>query len=352
MKKIFTWLFLLTKRTIKNPLLIILLVLMPFLAFAVNLLPSFHTNVSYEAGIYLDGEDEFSKQLCNALTESDGIFTFVEYDDLDRMYDDVKLNKINCGYIFPDDLIQRSELSQYNDCILAICQPGQTMQPAVNEFVYAELIKLQNYGIITNYVTSAGLFSSTDTDALEELIEYYEHYTKSDETFHILLKTYGTAGLSDKEYNTESISFPIRGILAIMVFLAGMFGSVTYMIDREKGIFQTLNNKYKMLCRILYAAIPAILFSISALITLKFSGIFISFAKEIPAMLLLIAITIVFCQFMIFITRKSGIYIAAIPGILIGCLIFCPVFIQASKYIPAASFIEKLFVPFYYLNLF
>jgi len=48
---------------------------------------------------------------------------------------------------------------------------------------------------------------------------------------------------------------------------------------------------------------------------------------------------------------KSGTDICVmLPVITIGSLIFCPVFIDASKFIPFISCINKLFPPFYYLN--
>ena len=106
------------------------------------------------------------------------------------------------------------------------------------------------------------------------------------------------------------------------------------------------------MCQFLYVAIPAVLFGISALLTLALSGSFTNFGIEVLSMLMLIGLTIIFGQLMIVITRNSKICIAAIPGIIVGCLIFCPVFITASNYLPAAKVVEKLFVPYYYLNIF
>ena len=352
MKKFLTWTFILTKRTLKNPILIVLLAVIPAASFIFNKIPSFHTDISYCGGIYIEGDDELSRSLCNELIAKEGIFTFVEYDDLDEMYYDIKTNRISCGYIFPDDLSDKYNLTESRDCITIIKQPGSTMQISINEFVFAQLVRLQNYDIITDYIVSSGLFKETDTDAIDELIEYYEYYTDSDVTFRVLMKTYGVSGLAGQDSTPASITFPVRGILAIMVFLAGMFGSVLYMSDREKGIFETLNTKYRLFCRILYVIIPAVLFACSALATLAFSGLFVNALRELAGIILLIVLTLVFCQIMIWVTQKSSVYAAAIPGILLCCLIFCPVFIQVSSYIPAAKFIEKLFIPYYYLILF
>ena len=127
---------------------------------------------------------------------------------------------------------------------------------------------------------------------------------------------------------------------------------LTFLGDREKGIFETISIKYRILCQIVYVLIPTLLFAVSALLTICFSGIWTGVARELIGILILVLLTLVFSQLLIVITKKSSVCIACIPGLLIGCLIFCPVFIQVSNYVPVAEFIEKLFVPYYYLKLF
>lgn len=352
MKKLFTWCFLLGKRTVKNPLLIVLMLIMPVLAFIADNIPSFNNDVSYEAGIYFDGTDELSTELMESLLGTKGIFSFTEYTDIEKMTEDIKSKKLSCGYILPDDLSKRIDVKDNYGSIIVIMPPHLGLQPAINEYMYAELIRLQNYNILTNYVIDKKWFSVTDTDAMDELIDYYEYYSDSDKTFHINFETYGESGFQPKEDATSTISFPIRGILSIMIFLAGIFGSVTFLGDREKGIFETISIKYRILCQIVYVLIPTLLFAVSALLTICFSGIWTGVARELIGILILVLLTLVFSQLLIVITKKSSVCIACIPGLLIGCLIFCPVFIQVSNYVPVAEFIEKLFVPYYYLKLF
>ena len=352
MNKFTTWTLILTKRTLKSPLLIILLFTMPLLTFIITKLPSFNNELSYKGGLYLMGDDELAEGVKNELIKDNGIFEFIEYTDLDKMYQDVHTGKLTCAYIFPDDLSERTGMKECKKCITVIKKPEATLQLALNEMVYSKIIKLQNYDILPSFVGSLELFEETDTEAIAKLMEYYEDYTDSDMTIHLLFKTYGASGLEENVNSQKALTFPIRGILGIMVFLAGLFGCVTYLGDSEKGIFATISNGYKFLCQILYVAIPATLFGLSALLTLALSGSFTNLGIEILSMLMLIGLTIVFGQIMIKVTRNSKICIAAIPGIIVGCLIFCPVFITASNYLPAAKVVEKLFIPYHYLNIF
>ncbi len=352
MRKFMTWLLILTKRQLKNPLLTALLVLVPLFAFIMNKIPSDNDSVDYEAGIYVDGQDELSLHLADELISKEGSITFTMYDDLDSLNRAVKNSSIICGYVLPDDLTQRTCDADCNDSILVIRQPAQTIQPAINELVYAELIKLQGVYIITDYVNQTGLFASTDSSVIDQLLDNYDYYTGSSETFHIDFKTYSSQGIADNNTPDSAVAFPVRGITSILIFLSALFGSVLWRRDNEQHIFDTLDKKYRIISRLLYTLIPSILFSISAAITLIWSGTYTLWYLEAAGLLVLTAASLVFCTVLTSITRNSRVLTACIPALLLGCLIFCPVFINVGQYMPAAKFIEKIFVPYYYLRIF
>ena len=351
MKKFLTWLSILTKRQLKNPFLIAIMILIPIICLSSGIISSSGKGQSYTAGIYLDGSDEISKELSENLLRRKSTFTFVMYDDLDSLYRDVRNNTLISGYIFPDDLKERTIDKDCTDSITAIYPAASSVQGAVNEVVYSELIKIQGRFIISDYVDSKKVFNNADTDYIDELLGYYSDYLKSDVTFHIVFNTYGIEGPRELDRNVR-VTFPVRGILAILVYLAGMFGSVIWMRDNEKGIFVTLSGSYRILCRFLYAVIPTVLCGIMMTASLYFSGNFTSVTYELPSMLLLIMLSSLFGVFMTFITKTSRIFAACIPVILLCALIFCPVFFNAGNYVPAARFVEKLFAPYYYLEIF
>ncbi len=347
MRKFFTWLWLLTKRQLKNPVFIAILILIPAAAAGVNSIPSMHGSTTYRAGVYADG-DGIARELAANLEKYDGSFDFVEYGDLDAMYRDVKNTKLNCGYVFPADL---EGSSAKPGSILVIHHPSNTIQMSINEVVYAELLSIQGRFIITEFVKSLGVFAEEDTEYTDELLSRYEGYLHSDATFSLVYHTYGVNGLTEKDISRNTVSFPVRGILAVIVFLAGLFGGVTWLRDREKGVFSTLTGSYGRLCRVLYTLIPTLLLGIAAMITMAVLGLYIP-SIEPAAMLVLVALSCAFSLLMTAVTRRSRSFAACVPVLLLGCLIFCNIFINAGSYVPAAKFIEKLFVPYYYLRFF
>lgn len=351
MRKFITWLFLLTKRQLKNPLFVAIIILIPATAAIVNSIPAMRENTNFTSGVYTDGDDATAAELAESLIGYTGSFEFIRYNDLDMMYRDVKNNTLICGYVLPDDLSGRGYPSYKSESILVIHQPANTIQPSINEVVYAQLLKIQGRTIITDFVKSLKLFADGDTEYIDELLKLYDGYLHGDATFKLIYRTYGAGGLTDNDIGQNTVSFPVRGILAITVFLAGLFGGVTWMRDREHGVFATMTGSYSVICRILYALIPTMIMGIVSLITISIMGLFVS-AAEFTAMLVLIVLSCVFALFMTFITRKSRTFSACIPVLLLGCFIFCNVFINAANYVPAAGFIEKIFVPYYYLRFF
>lgn len=349
MRKFFTWLAMLTKRQLKSPLFIAILVLIPAAAAASGAIPSLNEGSSLTAGVYADGNDPAAAELSDNLVKYEGSFDFVKYDDLDALYRDVKNTRLNCGYVFPNDLSERTDNA--SGSILVLHHPSNTIQASINEVIYAELLRIQGRGIITEHVKSLGLFAESDTEYIGELLRLYERYLNGNATFKLAYHTYGAGGLTEKDITKSTVSFPVRGILSVMVFLAALFGGVTWMRDREKGIFAMLTGSYGSLCRILYIMIPTVFFGLVSLLALATLGLYVS-TVELTAMLTLILLSCLFSFIMTAVTRKSRSFAACIPVLLLGCLLFCNIFINASSYVPAAKFVEKIFVPYYYLSFF
>lgn len=354
MKKFFTWFILLTKRQLKNPFVIGVLLIIPLICLGINIFSELtDEDGSYNIGIYNAGSCDFSNELCDSLYAYTHNYRFIPYDDADSLYKDITSKKLLCGYIFPENLGDKIKENDISDSIISIKQADATIQASINEIVFSHLIKIQGRSIIQNYVSSMPEFLNIDTDYIDRLTKYYENYLQSDVTFHMIYNSYGvgkTQAISPGEKTT--VVFPIRGIFSILVYLSGMFGGILYMRDRENGIFSTVSVSYRRILPAIYAFIPSSLFGIIALISMKLLRIFTLAFNEIIVMLLYVMIVTFFTMLMVKITKKNTVFASLLPVILLCSLILCPVFIDASKYIPALKFVQKIFMPYYYLSCF
>lgn len=352
MKKIFTWLYILTKRQLKNTFFIVLLFFIPLSVFLTNILPSGDDNGNYYAGIYVNGKitDEFAEVFIKNLLSNQDSFRFVFFDDEEKMKQEIIREKLVCGYVIPADIRDIISSGNSKKCIDVYKIPASTIQPAVNEVVYAELIKIQGYRIMDEYMKNSDIFP--DGDYMDEASKYYELYTAGKDTIKINYEELGSDEVISAKDIPTRLSFPVRGILSILVFLSGLFGGVIFLRDTENGIFQTIEKGFKSCLRILYIFIPAFILGICAVITMLFSKDAVAFSKEFVNMLMLIVMTVIFTLLLTLITKKSKTLSACIPVIMICSLVFCPIFINIDIYIPFTKYIQKLFVPYYYLKLF
>ena len=349
MRNFIIWFSIIGKHLLKNPLIPVFVVLIPIICAVSTIYHKNNVQSAYRAGIYIDGNDHVSRELADALLKYDGSYEFIEYNDADDLYKDVKNSYLISGFIFPDNLSIKAADVNCEDAILVIQQPSNSIQGSINEIVYSELIAIEGRTIITKHIESLGLFNMADTEYTDRLMDYYSRYLDSDVTFHLLYKTYGINGIQESNDSIGKITFPVRGILAILVYLSALYGAVTYMKDVEYGSFAAVTGSRKILCRFIYPLISSILFGVMTLISLVISGNSSGIWIELPAMLMLIALSSIFAAVFSLIVRHSRIFTVCIPMLLLGSLIFCPVFINAGSYIPAARFAEKLFVPYYYL---
>lgn len=86
----------------------------------------------------------------------------------------VTAEDIICGYVIPADI--KYKLSSEEDakgCITSYILPASSLQPAINELVYAELIRLYGYYLMDNYMSTSDIFPKGDYTS--EAFKYYEN---------------------------------------------------------------------------------------------------------------------------------------------------------------------------------
>ena len=349
MKKFFTWLKILTKRQLANPFFLALLIILPLTALISDNFSSKDKNTGYIAGLYIDGEsdDIFADTVVNNLVNANDSIRFVKFNNVEDMKEKIISEELICGYVIPHNIRKLLSGDDKEGSITSYMIPASTLQPAANEIVYAELIKMQGYSIIKDYMHSSGQFP--DDKYIEEAFEYYEEYLTGNETIRIDYEEYGTDKIIDAKEISTGLVFPVRGIMSVLVFLAGLFGSVLYLKDKENGVFQTITKGYQNILRILYPFIPAFLFGVAMTVSVISSDNHKAVGMEIICMLGFVLGITLFAFLLTIIARKSRILGSCIPVILLCCLVFCPIFINLKLYLPVTEYVQKLFVPYYYL---
>lgn len=347
LKRILTYTEIIFKRLFKNIILIILLCSLPFAALLNNLLSDTNES-SIKIGVCYECDDQLADNLRKAL-DNENAYDFIEYDDLEEMKNQVALGNLECAYRFPKKLSENFKKEKFKNSVDAFISPMSTMYVSIDETIFAGMFRILNYDVMKNIIDAEDSTLAGNNDALEYLYQKYDEYCESDDVFHIVVETISGSRLTDEGTSNTVVTFPMRGMLSILIALSAMMGTIMWINDKNNRIFSSHSNGFLWASRILYILLPALAFVVVSEATLMLSGTSYGIAKELLLSLRYILILIVFCNICISLFKKSEIIMAFIPIIVLGSLIFCPIFINLSAIIPAVDVLSKILLPTYFL---
>lgn len=354
MKKYLLWFRLIVKRQLNYIFLPVLLAALPVCAFIVSKIPQMQQNSVPRIGIYARGNDRLSLMSADALvsTDNDCVIYYIA-DSEEELRQDIINKTADCGYIFTENLTDKIMSGNFKNSIILLEAPSSVMQSLSNEMVFFAVFRNFGKDIALDYIDRTDSFSNVKESAKLYVNERFDYYLNGPATFHVEFKTLDASADASKngsiEYNAETNLFPLRGILAVIIFAAGLFGSVQWLTDRDNGVFITLPFSFAVSSRIMYPFISSLLFAISSVVTLIAAGQFTGAVSEISSMLVYLLIITSFSAILSCIIKSVRFFAAIIPAFLLCTLICCPIFFDLSMYMPFIDVIRRLMPPFYYL---
>lgn len=359
MKEYFLYTILFLKKQSHNKIYICFLILFPIcLCITEHFLFKTDTSASIPVGYYFDFDDnELAAELSATFNEVSGRLNFIKYTSLDTMLDDTASAKLECSYALTEDLVNKIAEDDYREIILVYKSPQTIISDMVNELVFAAVYRVTGDEMLYYYLeNNPELY--TDTLSTDEILKTvsseYSEQLKHGNTFSLDFKVYdGTASNLNIQAGTVSRSvLPVHGIIAVFLFLCLLLACTDYVAEFEKGTLNKLTPFKRIItgsCIIHSWLFP---FVISSLISIILLHNFSNISKELLAMILYYVMLLIFGIVLITLIKKSILITALLPLLIIGSLIFTPVIIDISTFIPAAGFIEKLFLPYYYIIMF
>ena len=136
------------------------------------------------------------------------------------------------------------------------------------------------------------------------------------------------------------------------LFLVGLYSAVLVGEDQARGLFLPLSRRKRRLCSLAVLAAPVFLAAVSALAALKTGGCLSEPGRELAVMGEYLAAVCIFSAAMKLVCRRPQALCCVIPMLLVGSLVFTPVFLDIRQFFPALGWAERLFLPSYYLRAF
>lgn len=299
----------------------------------------------------------FLREVQNQLREHDGVIQFVFFPTEEEVRQEVAAARAECGYCIPADLMEHLEKKRLKNVIKAYESPRTSMQRLCEEVLFAEIFL--SYEKMTFGEQAAELIGTKLEDANSERIaaraeELFEKYLYNGSTFQFVYDAIGETetGAEQQREIKESKDggiFRIRGSLALLIFTAGLCGTLDVLEDEKQK--RTLRLKGGAVFRFLTIYLPVFVMSAVTLICLPIAGEWKGIAAELVMLGRYQLILLPYCFLLKHLCGTQERLAAAIPVLILLTAVVCPVFADLAQFVPAFRILEKIFPAAYYLSM-
>ena len=313
-----------------------------------------------QIGLYCDNPDTMTETVFKQLeTLDDGLYRFYRSSSLDYLQEDISLRKSECGYEFPGDLEAQMQ-SGAEGCITVYTSPSTVLTAVVNEAIYNAIFQEYAKTMLTDYIASHDVVTLDSSDAADELAsdelkqlvdEHYAYEKENTPVFHVVYEE-----IPEDFYDDQALfQIPVRGLAVLFVMLTALAGGSQYRHDAKKGRFLLRRPDEKLFVPFLYSFLPALFLSVAALLSLVISTtapLNAFLIAEAALLIVFAALCSLICTAFTKFIRSSIAYDALIPVVLLFCLLYSPVLMDLSDFIPGYSVLSWLAPTKWYFALY
>lgn len=361
-----TWLLLLGKRLLKQPAFLLLLLAIPLFSYGVKRMEQEEMGTALVAVCIEDGtwqerltdllmmENEERKKSEEDEKEQNTteILQVAFYETPQQVEHIVLRGKADCGFVIPAQIEEELVTGNWKGVVDCYETPASSFAAIAREKIAGALFQLYAEEKYTDYIEE-----TVGRDAVDFAWNAYEMHRLDGSTFSFHYERTGKVEnenekAGEEERKTEITGragtgngwetvFPLRGILATLIFLSALCGMLEYEKDKKEKRFVRLVPGYVNFVADVW--IPTIFTSGMAVLCLGIG--------EIGRLLVFQFILILYCSIIRMVLRGREMVAVAIPILITGSLVCSPVFIRLASYVPLFAILEKLFPTTYYLLL-
>lgn len=295
--------------------------------------------VGMDIGVY--ARDEQGRELLSLLQKEEEVFKFLSFDSEEELRRQVENGSLECGYVLPEGFYEELSEGKFRRQIEVYYSPASSAHRISYEVVFAGLYQMLSDRVLEDYLKESG----SGGEQLERLLALKEEYEENGSTFSFRYETIG-----GEQMGEEASLDVLRGCIGVLIFFMSLLGlgnckELTRVSSRVPG---AKGNKVKSMG--LHIAVLGSIIMGAALILLSGTGE--SFLRELMGLLIYWIVLEVYVRLLKLILPSSQAVYGMIPVLMLGSLLFAPVFIRMEAYLPAAAFIGKLFPVTWYLEIF
>lgn len=212
--------------------------------------------------------------------QEESLFRFYICESEQQVRDEVASKRAECGYVIGKDLREKLARKRYKRSIQVFSAPSTVAAGLSSEVVFSVLMELYDGELLVDYVKSSTIFdeaAASQSPGRETLAsqaaELYENWLYNGSTFRFTSTTLGMEQqkIYESGENTDTV-FPVRGIVAVYIFIIGLYSAAMNLTDEKKGLFFAIPYGYRTICRIAALAAPVFLAALSGVAALWSGG--------------------------------------------------------------------------------
>ena len=406
--------FLQCKRIARRKGALISFLILPLLVLLLGLcLPRGDAGDGILVGVYVPegspGADGLWQALRGHLDTRGYPLLFIPAESIEGLFDQVAAGAFECGYLFPGDFRQRLREEDYRRLITRIESPATSLALLIDEAVSAAVLDICAPDIAVSYMKQSGILPGgqgapgQDDQAYDSLYDVYlqslipEFFNTSiqmkAEIEYINGGSSSNGGGNSSSSNSSSgssngggssssggngddssssssggsggssnngggLTVPalLRGLTALYLFFFSCLCSLWFIGDCRSGFYRRLAPYVKPGALYPpYFCASALFAGGEGLLALLITGCFFpgavaSVQAEALSLLLYLVYLAAVSSFLAGLFRRQEPLAAALPFLLIACLLFCPILIDLGRFIPFIGRLAALLPPTFYLR--
>ena len=339
--RMITWYLMLTKRLIKKIGFMIILFMIPVFALVFRHYSKENTGGFLRIALATEnGSEELAEEIMEKVNEESMVFQFLICETPKEARRKVDTAQADAAWIIEDNLSGKlADIGKGSEQTLVKVyeKKESSFLKLAREKIFVAIYPHIAYTIYENYVRNELLpGEELDQDILRQ---YYEVVDEQDGFVEFDSLNSDQKSADEVNYLTATL----RGLLMIMMLLAGIASTMYFLKDDENGVYSWVAGSKKIFVSWGNNIAALMLAGIFVTLALVFSGNYTTFLRESTAMLLFVFMASAFCSILGVLFRSVKMLCIVLPTVLVVCIVFCPIFI--NLYFPS----QQLLPPYLYL---
>lgn len=285
--------------------------------------------------------DEKGRELWDRLQQEEGIFRFRLLDSEAQLRRQVENGLLECGYVFPKGFYEELAAGKFRRQVTLYYSPASSAQRISYEVVFADLYRMLSEKILEDYLAQSGL----KQQELTELLALKDAYEEDGSTFSFRYETVG-GGEQEQERSLDLL----RGCIGVLMLFMSLIGLGNCQDLSGVGISHPGKGGERIKSLSLHIAAAGSIVTGGVLVLL--SGKAGDVRRELLGLLVFWVVLELYLRLLARMLPTSGAVYGMIPVLMLGSLLFSPVFIRIESFLPAAGLVGRLFPVTWYLEIF